>query len=85
MKISAIDYSVHGRFVESTPERLAEVKELIDFGVPTYKCFMTYGRDGIMCDDDTLLVNVRQTGVACHTGAYSCFFKEIYNDEENEA
>ena len=37
------------------------------------------------CDDDTLLVNVRQTGVACHTGAYSCFFKEIYNDEENEA
>ena len=37
------------------------------------------------CDGDTLLVNVRQTGVACHTGAYSCFFKEIYNDEENEA
>ena len=37
------------------------------------------------CDDDTLLVNVKQTGVACHTGAYSCFFKEIYNDEENEA
>ena len=37
------------------------------------------------CDDDTLLVNVRQTGVACHTGSYSCFFKELYteNDEEN--
>ncbi len=34
------------------------------------------------CDDDTLLVNVRQTGVACHTGAYSCFFKELYNDAE---
>ena len=31
------------------------------------------------CDDDTLLVTVHQTGVACHTGAYSCFFKEIYN------
>ncbi len=36
------------------------------------------------CDDDTLLVNVRQIGVACHTGAYSCFFKELYQDEENE-
>ena len=34
------------------------------------------------CDDDTLLVNVKQTGAACHTGAYSCFFKEIYENEE---
>lgn len=36
------------------------------------------------CDDDTLLVNVQQTGVACHTGAYSCFFKELYNEKEND-
>lgn len=36
------------------------------------------------CDDDTLLVNVEQTGVACHTGSYSCFFNEIYNTEEKK-
>ncbi|HQC54721.1 MAG TPA: phosphoribosyl-AMP cyclohydrolase [Clostridia bacterium] len=29
------------------------------------------------CDDDTLLVVVEQTGVACHTGARSCFFNKI--------
>jgi phosphoribosyl-ATP pyrophosphohydrolase/phosphoribosyl-AMP cyclohydrolase len=28
------------------------------------------------CDDDTLLVEVEQTGPACHTGNETCFFQE---------
>ena len=32
------------------------------------------------CDDDTLLVVVHQAGAACHTGAHSCFFNEIWRD-----
>lgn len=29
------------------------------------------------CDADTLLVLVNPAGAACHTGEYSCFYREI--------
>ncbi len=29
------------------------------------------------CDGDTLLLRVDQTGVACHTGRRSCFFRAV--------
>ncbi|MCG3114257.1 MAG: bifunctional phosphoribosyl-AMP cyclohydrolase/phosphoribosyl-ATP diphosphatase HisIE [Candidatus Manganitrophus sp. SA1] len=29
------------------------------------------------CDQDTLLIEVEQVGVACHTGSRSCFFEKI--------
>lgn len=33
------------------------------------------------CDRDTLLVQVHQDGVACHTGARSCFFTSVDGGE----
>ena len=33
------------------------------------------------CDGDTLLVEVEQTGVACHTGRHNCFFRAIRDNK----
>ncbi len=38
----------------------------------------------IDCDRDCLLVLVRQTGPACHTGRRSCFFTAVRAGEEVE-
>lgn len=32
------------------------------------------------CDGDTILLRVDQTGVACHTGRRSCFFRGLAED-----
>ena len=34
----------------------------------------------IDCDGDTLLLRVEQTGVACHTGRRSCFYRALRAD-----
>lgn len=35
------------------------------------------------CDQDTILVKVIQTGVACHTGERTCFFNEVVNENDS--
>lgn len=36
----------------------------------------------IDCDEDTILLMVEQVGAACHTGHYSCFYRDIEGEEK---
>ena len=51
-------------------ESSGHVQELVDFRVD--------------CDRDCLLVQVRQTGPACHTNRLSCFYTAVRNRDEVE-
>ncbi|MDR9393504.1 phosphoribosyl-AMP cyclohydrolase [Roseovarius sp. SYSU LYC5161] len=51
-------------------ETSGHVQELVDMRVD--------------CDRDCLLLQIRQTGPACHTGRRSCFYTAIRGGEEHE-
>ena len=34
------------------------------------------------CDNDTLLIRVRQIGNVCHTGKKTCFYQKIYDKDK---
>lgn len=36
------------------------------------------------CDQDALVIQVKRAGPACHTGEESCFFSDVYVDDENK-
>ncbi len=47
-------------------ETSGQIQDLIEFRID--------------CDGDTVLLQVDQTGVACHTGRQSCFFTAVRNE-----
>ena len=37
------------------------------------------------CDQDSIVMQIEQVGVACHTGSMSCFFRTVFSELEDNA
>ncbi|MDR1900397.1 MAG: dihydropyrimidinase [Treponema sp.] len=51
----SLDFGIHAKFVEANDRLLSEIRDIVDFGSPSFKMFMTYRRAGVMIDDAGLL------------------------------
>lgn len=71
MSHAALDYSVHAKFVEANEQVIGEIKNLVAFGVPTFKMFTTY--PGVMIEDDDILRVMKE---AARCGAMCGFHAE---------
>ncbi len=56
-----IDWSMHGILLDAGTQTLAEIPELIQEGVPTYKCFTTYKHAQRMVQDDDIVALLEVT------------------------
>ncbi len=56
-----IDYGLHAAITDWNPETQAEIKKVIDYGIPTFKMFMIYKNEGWMADDGMLYSALEET------------------------
>ncbi len=55
MKVSAIDYAVHGKIVEVNNHVLDDIKKMVNEGCTSFKFFMTYKNEGVMCNEEDII------------------------------
>ena len=55
MSKSAIDFGIHGKIVEAPQNIIDEIEQIVDYGCPSFKMFMTYRKEGVMAEDETLI------------------------------
>ncbi|QQK06952.1 dihydropyrimidinase [Miniphocaeibacter halophilus] len=88
MKNSAIDYSLHVKYVESNEKLLKEIPEIIEMGCPSFKMFMTYKKAGVMIDDidilkvlETIKKNKAMAGFHAESNSISEFMEDKFSNE----
>jgi dihydropyrimidinase len=70
-----IDYSLHPTITKLTPETIVHIKELIEQGLPTFKLFLVYRKEGIMADDGILYKVFEET--KAHGGLVGCHAENV--------
>jgi dihydropyrimidinase len=51
---ACVDYAFHCAITDLTPEILDEFAKSVEYGVPSFKLFMVYKKEGMMVDDGVL-------------------------------
>ncbi|MFC1553061.1 dihydropyrimidinase [candidate division KSB1 bacterium] len=49
-----IDYGVHPVITKAAPDILGEIQLLVNEGAPTFKCYMTYRKEGLLIEGNVL-------------------------------
>lgn len=71
-EVACVDYAFHCAITDCTPEILNEFAACVDYGIPSFKAFMVYKKEGMMVDDGTLikmLQQAKETGILINVHA----------------
>lgn len=67
-----IDYGLHAAITDWNDKTRAEIKQVIDYGIPTFKMFMIYKNEGWMADDGMLFSALEETAkIGGHIGVHA--------------
>lgn len=69
---ACVDYAFHCCITEITPQILDEIADSVAYGVPSFKGFMVYKKEGMMIDDSALvqlLERSKETGALLNVHA----------------
>lgn len=72
---AVIDYSLHPTITTLTPETVGQIRELIEMGLPSFKLFLVYRKEGIMADDGILLKVFEEA--KAHGGLVGCHAENV--------
>ncbi len=69
---SAVDYAFHACLTEATDEVIAQIRDIVEAGIPSIKIFMIYRSRGRQCDDGAVLAILEEANrhnalVGAHT------------------
>ena len=67
-----VDYGLHAAITDWNETTQAEIKKVIDYGIPTFKMFMIYRNEGWMADDGMLFSALEETAkLGGHIGVHA--------------